>query len=72
MGGNGVTIGKVGIKKKHLDAVEGDTVRVALDRAQVSADGHEVRIRGNRVGLDYKIQDGDELILVPNIEGARQ
>ena len=71
MGGTGVTVGKLGTKKKSLEMFEGDTVGAVLKRAEVSSSGYEVRIRGNKVGQEYKIQPGDELILVPNIEAQR-
>lgn len=69
--GNASTI-KVGVMPGRLQEVvyeEGATARELLDMAGVEVSNHEIRLDGNKIGLDEKINGGNLLVAMKMIKG---
>ena len=69
--GNASTI-KVGVMPGRLQEVvyeEGTTARELLDMAGVEVSNHEIRLDGNKIGLDEEINGGNLLVAMKMIKG---
>ena len=69
--GNASTI-KVGVMPGRLQEVvyeEGTTARELLEMAGVEVSNHEIRLDGNKIGLDEEINGGNLLVAMKMIKG---
>ena len=69
--GNASTI-KVGVMPGKLQEVvyeEGTTAKELLDMAGVEVSNHEIRLDGNKIGLDEEINGGNLLVAMKMIKG---
>lgn len=65
-----VRIARIGAPVMEIHGPQGMTVKEAIEKSGVNAQGMSTRVMNTPVLGEYQLHNGDDIMLIPNIEGG--